>query len=65
MIKKLVYSGVASLGLAGILTLLNLTKIETSLGDSFLVNVRFYPAAFFALLGVMLIFLGLKPVFRS
>jgi hypothetical protein len=65
MNKNRVVSGVVSLGLALILILINFTKIETSFGETFLTTVRIYPAAFFALLGVLLIFLGLKPLRRS
>jgi hypothetical protein len=65
MKKRQLISGVVSLGLALILTLLNFTKIETSFGETFLANVRIYPAAFFALLGGLLIYLGLKPLWRS
>ncbi len=65
MNKRRLYSGVASLGLALILTLLNFTKIETSFGETFLASVNIYPAAFFALLGMLLIFLGLKPLWSS
>jgi len=65
MNKKQLYSGVVALALAGILTLVNFTKIETSFGESFLAKVNIYPAAFFALLGILLIYLGLKPLWRS
>ena len=65
MNKKQFYAGVVSMGLAVIFTLLDLTKIEASLGETFLANVSIYPAAFFALLGVLLVFLGLKPLWRS
>lgn len=65
MNKRQLFSGVASLGLALILTLLNFTKIETSFGETFLARVSIYPAAFFAFLGMLLIFLGLKPLWRS
>lgn len=64
MNKKLFTAGLASLGIAVMFVALNLTKIVTSLGDSFLVNVIIYPAAFFAILGVILIFRGLK-IFRK
>ena len=55
-------AGIISLGLAVILWLVDLTKLETSLGDSFLAKVSVYPAAFFGLLGLMLIFWSLKPL---
>lgn len=64
MNKKLFTAGLVSLGVAVVFVALNLTKIVTSLGDSFLVNVIIYPAAFFAILGVILIFRGLR-IFRK
>jgi hypothetical protein len=64
MNKKLFTAGLVSLGIAVVFVALNLTKIVTSLGDSFLVNVIIYPAAFFAILGVILIFRGLR-IFRK
>lgn len=65
MNKKQFYSGVVAVLLAVILMMLNLTKIETSFGETFLASVKIYPAAFFALLGILLIYLGLKPLWRS
>jgi len=59
------YAGMASLGIAATLALIGLTKIETSFTDTFLANIQIYPAAFFALLGLMLMFLGLKPLWRG
>lgn len=65
MKKKQFYSGIVALVLALVLTLLNFTKIETSFGETFLASVKIYPAAFFALLGILLVYLGLKPLWRS
>lgn len=65
MNKKQFYSGVVAVLLAVILMMVNLTKIETSFGETFLASVKIYPAAFFALLGILLIYLGLKPLWRS
>lgn len=65
MKRKTFYAGIAAIVIAVVLALLNLTRIETSFGETFLANVNIYPAAFFALLGLVLIFLGLKPLLRS
>ena len=65
MKKKLIYSGFLSWLLAAFLVLLNLTSLQTSFGDTFQVNIGIYPATFFALLGLLLVFLGLKPLWRS
>ena len=65
MNKKPFFAGIASLIIAVCLALLNLTKIETSLGETFLATIKIYPAAFFALLGLMLLFLGVKPLLRN
>lgn len=64
MNKKSLFAGLVSLGIAAVFVVLNLTKIVTSLGEPFLVNVIIYPAAFFALVGVILIFRGLR-IFRK
>ena len=60
MNKKQFYAGIVSLGLAVIFTLLNLTQIKTSFGETFLTNISIYPVAFFALLGVILMLNALK-----
>ena len=65
MNKKQFYAGVVSFGAAAIFMLLNVTKIETSFGDTFLASISIYPVAFFALLGVLLVFLGLKPLLQK
>lgn len=64
MNKKSLIAGLVSLGIAAVFVALNLTKIVTSVGDSFLVNVIIYPAAFFAIVGVILIIRGLR-IFRN
>lgn len=64
MNKNQFYSGIVALVLALVLTLLNFTKIEASFGETFLASVKIYPAAFFALLGILLVYLGLKPLWR-
>ncbi len=64
MNKKSFIAGLVSLGIAAVFIVLNLTKIVTSIGDTFLVNIIIYPAAFFAILGAILIFRGLR-IFRK
>ena len=65
MNKKPFYAGIAFLVIAACLALLNLIKFETSLGETFLTTVKIYPTAFFALLGLLLLFLGIKPLLRN
>ena len=65
MNKKKFYSGIGFILLGVIFTLLNMTKIETSFGETFLGSVKIYPAAFLSLLGVLLIFYGLMPLRRN
>jgi len=65
MKKKQFYAGIVSLGTASILALFNLGTIKTSFGETFLANVTVYPAAFFALLGLLLIYINLKPLWRN
>ena len=56
MKKGLVISGVVSLALAAVIFLVDLSKFEFMAGS---VNVKIYPAAFFGLLGLVLIFRGI------
>lgn len=53
MQKNLIYTGLASLVLAFIIYLVDLTRFSFFAGST---SVRIYPAAFFALLGLVLIF---------
>lgn len=53
MQKNLIYTGLASLVLAVIIYLVDLTRFSYFVGST---SVRIYPAAFFALLGLVLIF---------
>lgn len=62
---KHVFFGVASLVMAGILFALDLVKIETSLAETIATRVQIYPAAIFGLLGLTLLYVGLKPLWRS
>jgi len=55
MKKGLLISGAVSLVLAVVIFLLDLTKFKFFVGAT---NVKIYPAAFFGLLGLILIFRG-------
>ncbi len=62
---KHVFFGIVSLGMAGILALLDVVKIEPTFTQSFATRVQIYQAAFFALLGLTLLYVGMKPLWRS
>jgi len=64
MNKRQLIAGIVSLVVAAVFALLNFTQFETKFGETFLATIKIYPAAFFALLGLMLIFWGLKPLLR-
>lgn len=59
------FTGLVSLGIAGALSLLDLTMIKVSLSNTSLSSMSIYPAAFFALLGVLWMYHGLKPLWRN
>lgn len=59
------YTGVVSLGIAFVLFLLDLTTIKVSFSDETLSTMTIFPAAFFALLGLSLVYHGLKPLWRK
>ena len=65
MKKKLFAAGLGSLSIAAALALLNFTKVETWFTEPIVTNIKFYPAAFFALLGLMFFFQGLKPLWKN
>ena len=65
MKKKQLYVGIISLGIASILATFNVTTFKTSFGETFLANVNIYPATFFALLGLLLIYTGLKTLWQN
>jgi len=65
MNKKPFYAGIASLAIAACLALLNLTKFETGFGENIPTTIKIYPAAFFALLGLLLLFYGVRPLWRN
>lgn len=57
--------GVISLGIATALMLLDLSKIKISFSDTSLSTMTIYPAAFFALLGLLMIYNGLRPLWKK
>jgi len=65
MKTKLFYAGAVSMGIAAALALLDLTTIKMSLSNTSLSTMTVYPTAFFALLGLLLIYHGLRPLWRN
>lgn len=65
MNRKNMIAGIASLIIAMIFAIARFTRFEFSFSQAVLPTVYVYPAAFFALLGLLLIYLGLKPLWRS
>ena len=65
MKTKLFYAGAISMGIAAALALLDLTTIKLSFSDISVSTMTIYPAAFFALLGLLLMYNGLKPLWRT
>jgi len=65
MKTKLFYAGSISLGISIALALLDLTKIKVSFSDTSVSTMTVYPAAFFALLGLLMMYNGLKPLWRK
>jgi len=65
MKTKLFYAGAISMGIAAAFALLDLTMIKVSFSDTSLSTMTLYPAAFFALLGLLLVYHGLKPLWRN
>jgi len=62
---KQFYAGTISLGVSIALALLDLTRIKLSFSDTSVSTMTIYPAAFFALLGLLLIYQSLKPLWRN
>ena len=56
------YAGSVSLVIAVALFLLDLITIKVSFSDTYVSTMTIYPAAFFALLGLLLVYRGLKPL---
>jgi len=65
MKTKLFYTGAISMGIAAALALLDLTTIKLSLSDTSVSTMTVYTAAFFALLGLLLMYYGLRPLWRN
>jgi hypothetical protein len=65
MRTKLFGTGAISMGIAAVLALLNLTMIKISFSDTSLSTMTIYPAAFFALLGLLLMYNGLRPLWQK
>jgi hypothetical protein len=62
---KHVFWGIVSLVTAGVLVLFDIFKIEPSFVEGLATRVQIYPVAFFGLLGLTLLYVGLKPLWRS
>ena len=65
MKTKLFYTGAISLGIAAALMMLDLTKIKISFSDTSLSTMTIYPAAFFALLGLFMMYKGVRLLWRK
>lgn len=65
MKTRLFYAGAISLGIAAALALLDLTAIKASFSDTIMANINIYPAMFFALLGLLLMYYGLRSLWRN
>jgi hypothetical protein len=65
MKKNQFYAGAVSLGIAAALALLGLTTFKVSFSDTSLSTMTIYPTAFFALLGLLLMYYGLRPLWRN
>ena len=58
-------TGAISLGIATALMMLDLTKIKISFSDTSLSTMTIYPVAFFAILGLFLMYHGLRPFWKK
>ncbi|HSG45177.1 MAG TPA: hypothetical protein VLA72_18690 [Anaerolineales bacterium] len=65
MKEKQFYAGAISLGVSIGLMLLDLTKIKVSFSDTSVSTMTVFPVAFFMLLGMLLIYHSLKPLWRN
>ena len=65
MKAKLFYTGAIFMGIAAALALLDLTMIKISFSEMSLSTMTIYPAAFFALLGLLLMYNGLRPLWQK
>jgi hypothetical protein len=62
---KLFYTGTISMGIAAALALLDLTMIKILFSDTSFSTMTIYPAAFFVLLGLFLMYHGLRPLWQK
>jgi hypothetical protein len=62
MKKTQFFAGITSLGAGGLLWLLDKTRYVFIFGEDPLRRMSIYPAAFFILLGLLLVLRSLKPV---
>jgi hypothetical protein len=62
---KQFYAGAISLGTSIALELPGWTTIKVSFSDTTVSTMTVYPAAFFALLGLLLIYHSLKPLWQN
>ena len=65
MKTKLFYTGVFSMGIAAALALLNLTMIKISFSETSLSTMAIYLVAFFGLLGLLMMYRGVKPLWQK
>jgi hypothetical protein len=65
MRTKLFGTGAISMGITAALALLDLTMIKISFSDTSLSTMTIYPAAFFAFLGLLLMYNGLRPLWQK
>ena len=65
MKTKHLFAGAISLGIAAVLVMLDLTKIKISFSETSLSTMTIYPAAFFTLLGLLMIYNGLRPLWHK
>ena len=62
---KQFYTVVISLGISIALALLDLTKIKVPFSNTSVSTMTVYPVAFFVLLGLLLIYHSLKPLWQK
>jgi hypothetical protein len=65
MKTKLLSTGAISTMIAAALALLDLTMVKISFSDTSLSTMTIYPAAFFAFLGLFLMYKGLRPLWQK
>jgi len=65
MKSKLLFTGAISIAIAAALALLDLTMIKISFSETSLSTMTIYPAAFFAFLGLLLMYNGLRPLWQK